>query len=126
MSDIGSYGPSGETPAGKGYLNVHDYAQMETRGLVMGDGGEGYLLIDGNGKVTSTGNQWLRFGFFPTGVFEGELKDNATLHGTGAMYLGDDRGTANLVGALRRTMALTGCATVKELQKSDLVVHPHP
>ncbi|NLE36955.1 MAG: PEP-CTERM sorting domain-containing protein, partial [Pirellulaceae bacterium] len=96
MSDIGSYGPSGETPAGKGYLNVHDYAQMETRGLVMGDGGEGYLLIDGNGKVTSTGNQWLRFGFFPTGVFEGELKDNATLHGTGAMYLGDDRGTATL------------------------------
>lgn len=38
----------------------------------------------------------------------------------------DDRGTANLVGALRRTMALTGCATVKELQKSDLVVHPRP
>ncbi len=34
----------------------------------------------------------------------------------------DDSGGANLVGALRRTMALTGYASVKELQKADLVV----
>lgn len=40
------------------------------------------------------------------------------LHGPAA----DDAGGANLVGALRRTMALTGYASVKELQKADLVV----
>ena len=34
----------------------------------------------------------------------------------------DDAGSANLVGALRRTMALTGYATTKELQKAELVV----
>jgi IMP dehydrogenase len=34
----------------------------------------------------------------------------------------DDQGGANLVGALRRTMALTGYATVKELQKAELVL----
>ncbi|NLV56121.1 MAG: GuaB3 family IMP dehydrogenase-related protein [Acidimicrobiales bacterium] len=37
---------------------------------------------------------------------------------------GDDAGGSNLVGALRRTMALTGYDSVKELQKADLVVHP--
>jgi IMP dehydrogenase len=36
----------------------------------------------------------------------------------------DDSGSGNLVGALRRTMALTGYATTKELQKAELVVHP--
>jgi IMP dehydrogenase len=36
----------------------------------------------------------------------------------------DDSGRANLVGALRRTMALTGYASTKELQKAELVVHP--
>ena len=40
------------------------------------------------------------------------------LHGPAS----DDAGTANLVGALRRTMALTGYATTKELQKAELVV----
>lgn len=38
----------------------------------------------------------------------------------------DDTGRANLVGALRRTMALTGSASTKELQKAELVVHPRP
>jgi len=37
----------------------------------------------------------------------------------------DDGGGTNLVGALRRTMALTGYASTKELQKAELVVHPH-
>lgn len=36
----------------------------------------------------------------------------------------DDAGGTNLVGALRRTMALTGYATVKELQKAELMVQP--
>jgi IMP dehydrogenase len=35
----------------------------------------------------------------------------------------DDSGATNLVGALRRTMALTGYASTKELQKAELVVH---
>ena len=35
----------------------------------------------------------------------------------------DDSGSTNLVGALRRTMALTGYASTKELQKAELVVH---
>jgi IMP dehydrogenase len=34
----------------------------------------------------------------------------------------DDTGSMNLVGALRRTMALTGYASTKELQKAELVV----
>ena len=34
----------------------------------------------------------------------------------------DDRGDLNLMGALRRAMALCGHATLKELQKADLVV----
>lgn len=34
----------------------------------------------------------------------------------------DDSGRANLIGALRRTMALTGYATMKELQKAELVL----
>lgn len=34
----------------------------------------------------------------------------------------DDSGRANLIGALRRTMALTGYATIKELQKAELVL----
>ena len=34
----------------------------------------------------------------------------------------DDSGATNLVGALRRTMALTGYASTKELQKAELVV----
>jgi len=34
----------------------------------------------------------------------------------------DDSGDTNLFGALRKTMALTGHATVKDLQKADVVV----
>ncbi len=37
----------------------------------------------------------------------------------------DDLGGTNLVGALRRTMALTGYASAKELQKAELVLSPH-
>jgi IMP dehydrogenase len=40
------------------------------------------------------------------------------LHGPGT----ESSGRRNLMGALRQTMALTGYATVKELQKADLVV----
>jgi len=36
----------------------------------------------------------------------------------------DDRGDLNLMGALRRAMALCGHATLKELQKAELVVMP--
>ena len=35
---------------------------------------------------------------------------------------GDSSGSTNVVGALRRTMALTGYETLKEFQKADLVV----
>jgi len=47
---------------------------------------------------------------------QGSLRE--VLHGPA----GDDSGGLNLVGALRRTMALTGYASTKELQKADLVV----
>lgn len=36
----------------------------------------------------------------------------------------DDRGDLNLMGALRRAMALCGHATLKDLQKAELVVKP--
>jgi IMP dehydrogenase len=36
----------------------------------------------------------------------------------------DDAGGANLIGGLRRTMALTGYATTKELQKAEVVITP--
>jgi len=94
ISDIGSY--CNETARGRGYLNVHDYAQFETAGLLMGDSGTGELLIDGHGQVTVTGGKTTQLGFFSTGIFSGQLKDNAYFHATGAMYLGHNSGTATL------------------------------
>ncbi|NLE38730.1 MAG: hypothetical protein GX621_11965, partial [Pirellulaceae bacterium] len=96
ITNIGSYGPSGELPAGKGFLNVHEYAQLETAGLFMADGGSGTLLIDGHGQVTVTGGKATTLGGAPTASFSGELKDNAYFRATGDVVLGDNRSTAEL------------------------------